>query len=82
MKPVPNNQLVEVEDGQELEFGSTKVKAIHTPGHAVHHIAWKLGEIIFTGDVAGVKINGGPVMPPCPPPDIHIEAWKKSLAGK
>jgi glyoxylase-like metal-dependent hydrolase (beta-lactamase superfamily II) len=80
MKPIPNNQLIEVEDGQELEFGNTKVKAIHTPGHAVHHIAWKLGEIIFTGDVAGVKIDGGPVMPPCPPPDIHLEAWKKSLA--
>lgn len=80
MKPIPANQLVSVEDKQELEFGTTKIKSLHTPGHAVHHIAWKMGAIIFTGDVAGVKIAGGPVMPPCPPPDINLEEWKKSLA--
>ena len=80
MKPIPANQLVSVEDKQELEFGTTKIKSLHTPGHAVHHIAWKMGDIIFTGDVAGVKIAGGPVMPPCPPPDINLEEWKKSLA--
>lgn len=80
MKPIPSNQLVSVEDKQEFEIGTTKIKSLHTPGHAVHHIAWKMGEIIFTGDVAGVKIGNGPVMPPCPPPDIHIENWKKSLA--
>ena len=80
MKPIPSNQLVSVEDKQEFEIGTTKIKSLHTPGHAVHHIAWKMGEIIFTGDVAGVKIGNGPVVPPCPPPDIHIENWKKSLA--
>lgn len=80
MKPIPANQLVSVEDRQELEFGATKIKSLHTPGHAGHHIAWKMGDIIFTGDVAGVKIAGGPVMPPCPPPDINLEVWKKSLA--
>jgi glyoxylase-like metal-dependent hydrolase (beta-lactamase superfamily II) len=45
----------------------------------VHHIAWQLDDILFTGDVAGVKIGSGPVVPPCPPPDIHLEDWKKSL---
>ncbi|MCL6258277.1 MBL fold metallo-hydrolase [Aquiflexum sp. TKW24L] len=80
MKPIPTNQLVGVEDNHELKFGNTKIKSLHTPGHAVHHIAWKMGEIIFTGDVAGVKIANGPVVPPCPPPDIHLEAWKNSLA--
>lgn len=80
MKPIAANLLVGVEDKQDLEFGTTKIKSIHTPGHAVHHIAWKMGDIIFTGDVAGVKIAGGQVLPPCPPPDINLEDWKNSLA--
>jgi glyoxylase-like metal-dependent hydrolase (beta-lactamase superfamily II) len=27
----------------------------------------------------GVCINGGPCLPPCPPPDLHIEQWLESL---
>ncbi|EMS31620.1 metallo-beta-lactamase protein [Mariniradius saccharolyticus AK6] len=76
---IPSDQVIEVEDEAVLDIGNCRFKAIHTPGHAVHHIAWKLGESIFTGDIAGVKIENGPVVPPCPPPDIHIEAWKSSL---
>jgi glyoxylase-like metal-dependent hydrolase (beta-lactamase superfamily II) len=76
---ISQEQVIEVEDGAVLDFGNCRFKAIHTPGHAVHHIAWKLGDSIFTGDAAGVKIENGPVVPPCPPPDIHIEAWKSSL---
>lgn len=80
MQPIPENQVIAVKDGEVLEFGDTRIKALHTPGHAIHHIAWNYDGNIFTGDVAGVKIDGGPVVPPCPPPDIHIEAWKNSLA--
>ena len=29
--------------------------------------------------MAGVRINNGPVAPPCPPPDIHIENWQESI---
>jgi glyoxylase-like metal-dependent hydrolase (beta-lactamase superfamily II) len=79
MQPIPESQVIAVKDGEVLEFGNTKVKALHSPGHAIHHIAWNYDGNIFTGDVAGVKIEGGPVVPPCPPPDIHIEAWKNSL---
>ncbi|MFD2202532.1 MBL fold metallo-hydrolase [Shivajiella indica] len=80
MSPIPESQLIAVEHEQNLIFGETQIKALHTPGHASHHIAWKLGNEIFTGDVAGVKIENGPVVPPCPPPDIDIQAWKTSLA--
>ncbi|GHB31562.1 MBL fold metallo-hydrolase [Mongoliitalea lutea] len=79
MQPIAEGNLVSVADGQQFRLGELTLEAIHSAGHAVHHIAWKLGEIIFTGDVAGVKINGGPVVPPCPPPDIHIEDWKNSI---
>lgn len=79
MKPIRETQLKEVYHGEILDFGEVHFQALHTPGHAVHHVAWQLSDIIFTGDVAGVKINQGPVVPPCPPPDIHLENWKASI---
>lgn len=79
MQPIAEAQLHEVADEAKLVIGEHTFKAWHTPGHAVHHIAWQLGEVIFTGDVAGVKIGEGPVVPPCPPPDINLEDWKASL---
>ncbi|SHK00216.1 Glyoxylase, beta-lactamase superfamily II [Reichenbachiella agariperforans] len=80
MKPIAKSQLVEVDHDEMLQFGDTQIKSLHTPGHAKHHIAWQLGDNIFTGDVAGVKIGNGPVQPPCPPPDINIEDWIDSIA--
>jgi glyoxylase-like metal-dependent hydrolase (beta-lactamase superfamily II) len=79
MKAIKTEQLIAVNHGQTLTFGNRTFEAWHTPGHAVHHIVWKLGRVLFTGDVAGVKIFEGPVMPPCPPPDIDIEAWNQSI---
>lgn len=79
MKPIAEDLLNEVGHEQELAFGDTKVKAWHTPGHAVHHIIWQVGDVLFTGDVAGVRISHGLVEPPCPPPDIHVETWQESI---
>lgn len=79
MKPIDSNLLVAVDDGDILNLGGVEIKVWYTPGHAVHHNAYQIDDIIFTGDVAGVKINNGPVVPPCPPPDINIEAWKASI---
>ncbi|HSI78996.1 MAG TPA: MBL fold metallo-hydrolase [Lunatimonas sp.] len=79
MESVSKELLVSVEHEEVLDLDGLQVKAWHTPGHAVHHIAWEIGELLFTGDVAGVKIAEGPVVPPCPPPDINIEEWKRSI---
>ena len=51
----------------------------HTPGHAVHHIAWQIGDKLISGDVAGVRINLGFIVHPCPPTDINIEDWINSI---
>ena len=79
LKPIPSDQLQIIEDGQSVQIGSLEFVAHHTPGHAKHHIAWQMDSVLFTGDVAGVSINGGPVIPPCPPPDINIEDWIESI---
>ena len=80
MEAIAMEQLVPANDGDVFEIGDVMIKTIYTPGHAVHHNAYKVGDVIFTGDVAGVKIEDGPVVPPCPPPDIDIQLWKASIA--
>lgn len=79
MLPIAEGQLTAVEDGAIISANGLKMTAIHSPGHAVHHISWHTGEILFTGDVGGVKIADGPVVPPCPPPDINVEDWVTSV---
>jgi glyoxylase-like metal-dependent hydrolase (beta-lactamase superfamily II) len=53
----------------------------YTPGHASHHVAYlhEASGTAFTGDVAGVRIGDGPVLPPTPPPDIDVELWLASI---
>ncbi len=80
MRPIAAKQLYGTEHGAQIKVGASTFTAWHTPGHAVHHVAWQLDdEVLFTGDVAGVRIENGPAMPPCPPPDINVEDWLKSI---
>lgn len=79
MEPIPEDLLIAANDGDVIDFGNVQFKVIYTPGHAVHHNAYQLNDVIFTGDVAGCKIANGPVVPPCPPPDIDLVLWKKSI---
>ncbi len=79
MRPIAPEQLIGVDDEQICSIGQYQFTALHTPGHAIHHVAWQFEDFLFTGDVAGVKIDRGPVMPPCPPPDIDISDWLDSI---
>ena len=88
MHPIPEAQLYAPAHGETIEVAGLTFTAWYTPGHAVHHIAWeaaatapseKREAVLFTGDVAGVKMGGGPVSPPCPPPDINVEDWQASI---
>ncbi len=53
----------------------------YTPGHARHHVSYlhRPSMTAFTGDVAGMRIAEGPVLPPTPPPDIDLAAWRSSI---
>lgn len=79
MYPIAESQLYAPQHGETIRAAGVEFRAWYTPGHAVHHIAWQMGDIVFTGDVGGVRMDQGPVMPPCPPPDIHIEDWQASI---
>jgi glyoxylase-like metal-dependent hydrolase (beta-lactamase superfamily II) len=79
MRLIQEDRLIQVADQEAIQVGDTSIISHHTPGHAVHHIAWQIGDSIFAGDVAGVKIESGIVVPPCPPPDINVEDWQASI---
>lgn len=80
MKNIDDSLIHATADEEVIKIGDAHFKSWHTPGHANHHIAWQLEDVVFAGDVAGVSIGGGPVVPPCPPPDIHIDKWKYSIS--
>lgn len=79
IRPIDKNLIRETADEEEIVIGNCTFKSWHTPGHANHHIAWQLDDVVFAGDVAGVRIGRGPVVPPCPPPDINVEKWVASI---
>jgi len=79
LEPIDADCIVAMEDGEKARFGSVELEAIHTPGHAIHHITYRLEDGLFTGDVGGIRIGDGPVIPPFPPPDIDLEAWSESI---
>jgi glyoxylase-like metal-dependent hydrolase (beta-lactamase superfamily II) len=52
-----------------------------TPGHASHHVSYLDDDgTLYAGDAVGVRIAPGRfVLPPCPPPEIDLEAWERTL---
>ena len=82
-EPVPADRVTELADGDEIRCGRRTLVALHTPGHAVHHVAFHdaAAGLLFTGDVAGVRLGRvAYVRPPTPPPDIDLDAWRVSVA--
>jgi glyoxylase-like metal-dependent hydrolase (beta-lactamase superfamily II) len=83
--PVPEDRVQPTEEGTPISLGGRAVVPWDTPGHASHHVALLDGQTgtLFTGDVAGVRMQGTTFpVPPLPPPDIDIAAWKRSIARK
>jgi glyoxylase-like metal-dependent hydrolase (beta-lactamase superfamily II) len=79
LEPIEPDRIVAMEDGQIARIGGVAIEALHTPGHAIHHITFRLEDGLFTGDVGGIRIGAGPTIPPFPPPDIDLEAWRDSI---
>ncbi|MFW6183218.1 MAG: MBL fold metallo-hydrolase [Chloroflexota bacterium] len=78
--PAPQENVVTLEDGDVVQVAGLTLTALDTPGHAWHHHVYRLGEIAFSGDAAGVRVPGSNwVSLPAPPPELDLEAWNKTL---
>jgi glyoxylase-like metal-dependent hydrolase (beta-lactamase superfamily II) len=80
VRPVPADRVRTVADARLSIVGHT-VDVAYTPGHASHHVSYFLPDagVAFVGDTAGMcRSSGRVVVPPTPPPDIDLEAWRAS----
>src|SRR5829696_1309968 len=81
-RPVAEDRIKVLKDGEETETAGGVLVAHDTPGHAYHHLAYlEPGSgALFTGDVAGIRLPGQSyVRPPTPPPEIDVKAWLQSI---
>lgn len=78
--PIPEERLRILQDNDVVRAGEWEVRALETPGHASHHHVYHWGGTVFGGDIAGVRIGGGPPIPPFVPPELHVESWLASIA--
>lgn len=78
-RPVPAESLLFRE---RFETAGGTIECIDTPGHAPHHIAFKVGGIVFTGEAAGIYLgldNGFYLRVGAPPGGFHYPAYRRSL---
>jgi|SRR5579872_3634169 len=79
--PVPDARIRPVTGGETITVVGRELKVEYTPGHASHHVSYldTSSRVAFVGDTAGIRRGSGTfVMPPTPPPDIDLVAWRES----
>jgi glyoxylase-like metal-dependent hydrolase (beta-lactamase superfamily II) len=83
IRPVASDRIRPVEHDDALTAAGREIRIAYTPGHASHHVSFfdVASRVAFVGDTAGIRRGSGTyVLPPAPPPDIDLEAWRESEA--
>ena len=81
IRSVPEGCIRSLNGGEKVTAVGRELKVEYTPGHASHHVSYldTASRVAFVGDTAGIRRGSGVfVMPPTPPPDIDLEAWRES----
>jgi glyoxylase-like metal-dependent hydrolase (beta-lactamase superfamily II) len=83
IRPVPAGRLRVFGPGgdEQVDVVGHRIEVAKTPGHASHHVSYFLpaSGVAVVGDTAGIcRGSGRVVLPPTPPPDIDLEAWRRS----
>lgn len=84
LRAVDASRVVPVTDGGTIEVAGLRWRALHTPGHARHHVVWLLERgdqrHAFMGDLAGIRVPESDfLLMPTPPPEFEPAAWIESL---
>lgn len=79
--PVPADRIRPLVGGERLMASGRELEVAYTPGHASHHVSYfdAASRVAFVGDTAGIRRGAGTyILPPTPPPDIDLDAWRES----
>ena len=80
VRAVPEDRL-RITGEERVDIVGHQLSVAPTPGHASHHLSYfhEATGVAFVGDTAGIcRGSGRIVLPPTPPPDIDLEAWRRS----
>lgn len=78
--PVPPDRVTIPASEQEIAVGSLGFCPLDTPGHAEHHFSYRFEDVLFSGDVGGVRIPGYKYLRvPMPPPELNFDKWRSSI---
>jgi glyoxylase-like metal-dependent hydrolase (beta-lactamase superfamily II) len=80
--PVPKENLLPLDGGEQVRIGDVELDVFYTPGHASHHVTYwdRESRTALVGDTAGIRVEGDAfLLPATPPPDIDVEIWNLSL---
>jgi glyoxylase-like metal-dependent hydrolase (beta-lactamase superfamily II) len=81
MRPVAASRVRSLRGGERIAVAGRTLDVAYTPGHASHHVSYfdRASGVAFVGDTAGIRRGHGHyILPPTPPPDIDLEAWRTS----
>ena len=80
MLPAPADKVIALQDGESVTHGDIRFIAWDTPGHARHHHAFVVDDICFTGDTAGLRLEGTNYLSvTAAPPQFDPEAYRVSV---
>lgn len=80
MLPAPAERVTALQDGERVRVGEMDVIAWDTPGHARHHHAFVAGDVCFTGDVAGLRLEQNAYLSvTAAPPQFDPAAYVQSV---
>lgn len=80
MLPAPAERVVALKDNERVPLGGVEIIAWDTPGHARHHHAFVIGDVCFTGDVAGMRLEHSRYLSvTAAPPQFDPVAYVQSL---
>jgi len=74
--PIPAKQI-----GFTEQIGESGIRSYLTPGHAQHHCCYLDGDLLFAGEVAGVRsqVEQGIYMRPATPPRFILDVALESI---
>ncbi len=75
-KPVPEERITPISDGDVIDLGDRALEVHHAPGHAPHQVIYfdPDARAVFSGDAAGIWVPElGRVLETSPPPNFDME---------